>query len=458
MTTHRDPTPPPSPEAGEGTGTGNAPSPSAASAAGAVPACAPAPPALTGSPFDSPTFTSATFVTVGRGPLLALVTLWLLTRAGMLLLLVRDSLGIGGVGREVSVLYQFWYDQFTHGTFPVNDVTWQYPPGAALVIVSPAALPWLTYVQAFVALTLLADAVVTAALARADRRRVTHGAWLWVCGLPLLLHLPLARYDVQVTALAVLSLLALSSRSVLGHRFGGALAAVGALVKVWPVLALIGTPRGRTTRDAWVCAAVTAAALLVALALSFSHAFGFLRQQGDRGVQIESLGGTALAVARATGLWTGRVRYRYGAFEYVGPYVSSVGRLALLLTVLAFCWLVVWRVRAARWTAATPLDAALAAVLLFTVTSRVISPQYMIWLLGLAAVCLTSRATVMRPVALLLLPAASLSSLAYPVLYEDLLTGSWPGVTVVALRNGLLLAAALLAARRLWTSTVAPPR
>ncbi|WP_426403652.1 glycosyltransferase family 87 protein [Streptomyces sp. R-07] len=411
------------------------------------------PPSRSRSPFDSDTFTAATFVTVGRGPYLALAASWLLSRAGMLLLLVRDDLGIGGVGREVA-LYQHWYGKFADGTFPPGDVTWQYPPGAGLVIMSPGILPWLTYFQAFVTLTLLADAVVTLALARADSARLTHGAWIWVCGLPLLLHLPLARYDVQTTALAVLALLALSARSTAAHQLGGALAGIGAMVKVWPALALIGTPRGRTSREAWTAAAVTALALLATLALFFSESLGFLRQQGSRGIQIESLGGTALALARATGAWPGRVEFRYGAFEYMGPYVSSLGHLALLLTVIAFGWLLLWRLRARRWTPATPLDAALAAVLLFTVTSRVISPQYMIWLLGLAAVCLTSRRTVMAPVALLLLPAAALSSLAYPVLYLDVVTGTATGLTVMLLRNALLLAAALLAARRLWTSTV----
>jgi hypothetical protein len=80
----------------------------------------------------------------------------------------------------------------------------------------------------------------------------------------------------------------------------------------------------------------------------------------------------------------------------------------------------------------------------------------MVWLLGLGAVCLTSRATVMRPVVLLLLPAAALSSLTYPVLYADVIAGTLPGLAVPALRNALLLAAALLAARRLWTATVTP--
>ncbi|MEV6332551.1 glycosyltransferase 87 family protein [Streptomyces sp. NPDC051909] len=393
-------------------------------------------------------------MTVGRGPLLALAAVWLLTRAGTLLLLIRDDLGIGGVGSEVYLLYRHWYGQFAQGTFPPGDVTWQYPPGAGLVIMAPGALPWLSYFQAFVALALLADAVVTGALARADRARLTHGAWYWALGLPLLLHIPLARYDVQTTALAVLALLALTARPTAAHRIGGVLAGLGAMVKVWPALALIGTPRGRTTREAWTSAAVTAVTLLAALALLFAEPLGFLRQQGDRGVQIESLGGTGLALARATGLWPGSVQFRFGAFEYVGPYVSTIGHLALFLTAAAFIWLVFWRIRALRWTPATPLDAALAAVLLFTVTSRVISPQYLIWLLGLAAVCLTSRATVMRPVALLLLPAAALSALAYPVLYEDVVVGSWLGIAVMTARNALLLAAAVLAARRLWTSTV----
>ncbi|MFI9290061.1 glycosyltransferase 87 family protein [Streptomyces gardneri] len=417
---------------------------------------APPPPSLTGSPFDSDTFTSATFVTVGRGPTLALVAVWLLTRVGMLVLLLRDDLGIGGVAREVD-LYRHWYGQFASGTFPPGDVTWQYPPGAGLVIMAPGLLPSLTYFQAFVALALLADVVITLALALADSERLTHGAWYWVCGLPLLLHLPLARYDVHTTALAVLALLAVNTRSTGAHQLGGALAGIGAMVKVWPALTLIGTPRGRTTREAWTAAVTAAVALVATLALFFSNSLGFLRMQGNRGIQVESLGGTALALAEAAGIWPGRVEFRYGSFEYVGPYASSLGHLSLLLTVIALGWLLLWRVRARRWTPATPLDAAFAAVLLFTVTSRVISPQYMIWLLGLAAVCLTSRRTVMRPAALLLLPAAALSSLAYPVLYLEVLAGTPTGITVMVVRNVLLLTAALLAARRLWTSTVTEP-
>ncbi|WP_407698114.1 MULTISPECIES: glycosyltransferase 87 family protein [Streptomyces] len=376
---------------------------------------------------------------------LALAAVWTATRTGMLVLLVIDRIGDSGVAGEVHQLYRGWYDQLVHGVFPLGDATWQYPPGAAIVFLSPAALPWLTYFQAFVALVLLADAVVTAALARAGVR----GAWFWVCGLPLLLNLPLARYDVPVTAVAVLALLTLRGRP----HLGGALAGIGALIKVWPLLTILGTPRGRTTRTVWGSAVAAVAVLTAVLLTGFSHPLDFLRQQGARGVQIESLGGTALQLAGRWG-WSGEVGYQYGAFEFTGPYVSSVARLSLALSLGALCWLVLWRIRARRWGPATPYDAALAAVLLFTVTSRVISPQYLIWLIGLAAVCLTSRHTTQRPVALLMAPAAVLSALVFPLLYDEVVHGTTLGCLLMVLRNGLLLTAAVVSCRRLWAATV----
>ncbi|WP_372345087.1 glycosyltransferase 87 family protein [Streptomyces sp. KL116D] len=391
----------------------------------------------------------ATWVRPGRLARAALPVTWLLTRAAALLLLARDGsapLGVGGVAREVHGLYAHWYGILAHGTFPADDPLWQYPPGAGPVLLAPGLLPWLSYFQAFVALTLATDALVTYALARGDRD--PRGAWLWVAGLPLLLHIPLARYDVQVTAFAVLALLAMDR----APRAAGFLAACGALVKVWPALTLLGAPRGRTTRQAWGSALVSAAALLLVLALAFRSPFSFLREQGGRGVQIESLGGTALMLARRFG-WPGQVRYQYGAMEFTGPYVHVVATASLALTAAAFGLLLWWRVRCRAYSAATPFDAALCAVLMFTVTSRVISPQYLIWLLGLAAVCLTSTYTTQRTVALLVVAAAGVSALAYPVLYEDVMAGTWTGCAVMAVRNALLLGGVFVSFRSLWRGT-----
>ncbi|MFE5939366.1 glycosyltransferase 87 family protein [Streptomyces sp. NPDC056470] len=385
-----------------------------------------------------------------RKSLAAIWTVWVLTRIGMVYLLVQDDIGVSNVSAEVEYLYPLWSERLTDGSYPVGDVTWQYPPGAGLLFLFPSLLPFLDYFAAFLVLTLAADAVVTLALARPGRRLA--GAWLWTAGLALLLNLPHGRFDIQVTALAVLALLAGRRHP----RAGGAFAALGALVKVWPLLTLVGTERGRTSRNAWRSAAVTAGALLAFLALAFRHSFDFLLQQGARGVQIESMGGTALSLMRASGMPIG-IEVRYGAIEFVGPHVATVTQLSLMATAAAFGWLMLWRGRASRWTEATPFDAALTAILLFTVTSRVISPQYMVWLLGLAAVCLTSRLTTQRPVAWLLLAASAVTALVFPTYYQEVMLGTTLGNTLMVVRNSLLLAATLVSCHHLWRATAEDP-
>ncbi|MEU4151392.1 glycosyltransferase 87 family protein [Streptomyces sp. NPDC026659] len=395
---------------------------------------------------------------VTPGPVPTLAAAWLATRALMLWLLAHSTeplLGGGAVTREVSRLYFHWYGVLSNGAFPTQDTMWQYPPGAGPVLLAPGALPGLDYLQGFVTLVLVTDALITALLVAAARRpgRSLAGAALWTGGLPLLLHIPLARYDVQVTALAVLCLLALGR----SPRLGGVFGALGALVKVWPALALLGVPRGRATRTAWAWSVGAGCAALALLAVLFSDPLSFLGEQGGRGVQIESLGGTLFNLARHAG-WPGLVRYQYGATELVGPGVRTVAGISLALTGAVFGLLVLWRLRARRWNPATPYDTALTAVLLFTVTSRVISPQYLVWLLGLAAVCLTSRHTSQRPVAVLILAATALSSLVFPVFYGEVTGGSWAGGLLALARVGLLVAAAVWSFVRLWRSTRPAPR
>ncbi|NEE31960.1 hypothetical protein G3M53_41775, partial [Streptomyces sp. SID7982] len=140
--------------------------------------------------------------------------------------------------------------------------------------------------------------------------------------------------------------------------------------------------------------------------------------------------------------------------EFVGPQVELVSTLALGLAVLALGWLLLWRLRARSFAVRTPADAAFTAVLLFTVTSRVISPQYVVWLVGLAAVCLVFRGTAMTLPAVLVLVAAGVTLLEFPVGFAHVVASDAWGVTLLVVRNGLLVAASLIAARRLWRSTV----
>lgn len=66
------------------------------------------------------------------------VVVWATTRA-LLMLCVFKVLVVPGadVTVDVSGIYHGWYEVLRTGTFPLSDVTWQYPPGAALAVLSP---------------------------------------------------------------------------------------------------------------------------------------------------------------------------------------------------------------------------------------------------------------------------------------------------------------------------------
>lgn len=232
------------------------------------------------------------------------VALWALTRI-ILLLCVFKVVVIPGpdVTFDIEEIYQGWYEVLRTGTYPLDDVTWQYPPAAAFPILAPGLLPFLGYSAAFFVLAFLCDALVFGLLLHTGRRagRSPRGAWIWIAGVPLLGPTAYARYDVMVTAVAVAALLA-AGRS---PRVLGALAGFGAVLKVWPVLLLAGTPKGRATFRSWPAAVGAAAAVLLFCVLWMPGALAFLSFQRDRGTEVESLGSMVFHVARHLG-WSGR--------------------------------------------------------------------------------------------------------------------------------------------------------
>ncbi|MFH8236161.1 glycosyltransferase 87 family protein [Streptomyces sp. NPDC018321] len=386
--------------------------------------------------------------TDARRPAVWLLTAWGATRLVLLLFVLKVWVFPGpDVTSDVSVIYWNWYEILRTGTFPLDDVTWQYPPVAALAILSPALLPFLEYATAFFVLACLADLAVLALLWHAGRGsgRSPRGAWVWVVGVPLLGPTVYARYDVMVTAVAVAALLAAGRHP----RAAGVLVGLGAMLKVWPALVLLGM-RGRAR---WAAAALSAAGLAVVFAVSMPGAFAFVTFQRDRGTEVESLGALVFHVARQFG-WDGEVLLNYGSVEFLGPYVGTVSKVALALTALAFGWLLLWRLAASRFVGHTAADTAFVAVLMFTVTSRVISPQYMVWLIGLAAVCLCFRASRMRLPVVMVLVASLVTVLEFPLYFAEVVASDPLGVTLLFVRNGLLVAATLVAARVLWRDTV----
>jgi hypothetical protein len=406
-------------------------------------------------------------------PVAALLVVYVVTRVFLLLLTAREGhFVLPSVTADVRDIYQGWFDVLRQGHFPQNDVKWQYPPAAALVLLAPGIMPF-AYPVSFYVLSFLVDVLTFVVLVRAGRRgdpeRATGqpwAAWVWAVGVALGGPIGYGRYDLIVTGVAVSGLVLLGGLAPddrdAGRRrkWGGALLAFGALLKVWPALLLIGVGAGRRWRDAWTGAVISGAALTLGFVLTMPGALSFLGHQGGRGIEVESIGALPFQIAVHHG-WPGRVQLSYGSMEYLGPHVRLVARICLVLSVLALLWLIAWRATARTWRVSTTADAAFVAVLLFVVTSRVISPQYMVWLVGLAAVCALHFGpggdSVMRLPAGLVLIATALSCIEYPYYFQELLAAGRGAVMLVTVRNLLLVAAALIGATRLWRTTRATP-
>jgi len=73
-----------------------------------------------------------------------------------------------------------------------------------------------------------------------------------------------------------------------------------------------------------------------------------------------------------------------------------------------------------------------------------------VWLLGVAAVCLTRPDTLMRVPAWLVLGATSVTQLIFPLFYHSLRGGQIYSGAILLGRNAVLVVAAVYALRALW--------
>jgi hypothetical protein len=398
--------------------------------------------------------------TVRRQP----VVPWYVGTRVLLLLLALNVLRYfnrGAITGDINTYHQWITQSFDHGQYPLDDQRWQYPPGAAVPLLLPHWLPGSYWVLFFV-MCLVADIAVFWMLMRAARQAAPDkpspaGPWLWTLGIAAIGPMAYGRYDLVVTATAVAALtVTLRSRRTTAVA-RGVLIGVGTFLKVWPVAILFGAPKRRNGR--LLVGAATAAAVLPTLALQllFPGVLSFLTNQKSRGIQVESVFATPFLVGKWFG-WSGTVlNTEYGAYEYLGPGVPIAGKAALLATAVGFAVLLLIR-RRAGGSGGFPFpallaDVAFAAVLVAVVTSRVLSPQYLVWLLGVAAVGLTRRETLMRVPAWLVLGAASVTQLIFPLFYHSLRNGQIYSGLILLGRNALLVAAAVLALRALWRAT-----
>lgn len=311
-------------------------------------------------------------------------------------------------------LYDWWAGNIADLHFPINDPMWQYPPLAAVVFLAGYLIAGNTV--GFVFLATIADLAIFALLTQRGREQVnSKPATIWVVAPLVMGPIILGRFDVFVTLAAVVALLYVGQ----ARRFGIAIA-VGALLKVWPLLLLLATPKDSAVRViAWFTATFTLGSLL--LSLWWDDSFSFIGGQRSRGLQIESVGALPYQIWNA-GPSTVTSAFQFGAIEVVAYGTQVVSLVITLIGLSLLGVLFYWKV-SGRLHEANPADMALLAILVSIVTSRVLSPQYMVWIFGLLAVCAFSPQVNFRKIATLIFLSAGIGQIIYPWWYVNLQQG-----------------------------------
>jgi uncharacterized membrane protein len=300
------------------------------------------------------------------------------------------------VGEDV-VLYHTYGDAVSSGSVPYRDFAVVYPPGALPAFVAPA--PASDFNAAFEVEMLLCGLTVVVLVGLASPR------WpaLLLVGLsPILVGVLMqTRYDLWPAALTVGAMVALLRD---WYRVGWALLAAATVAKgfaicLWP-LAAVWTARraGRSEllrAGAWG-AGVLVAALLPFVIVSPRGVWESFRDQVIRPLQIESLGGSVLMTAKRA-----QVVFTYGSHNIPGTPAEllAAGLGVVEICALAWCW---WSFARADPDAERFCALAAASVCAFVAFGKVLSPQYLIWLVplvalvrgrrGLAAIALLSAA------------------------------------------------------------------
>lgn len=347
-------------------------------------------------------------------------------------------------------VYRTYAEPVLAGGLPYRDVFSEYPPLASPAIVLPGLVGTGAdaFRLAFAGWTLLLAAAVVllcgalAARAGGSRARAMFAAAL----MPVLLGaLARTHFDLAPVALTLGALwLLCAGRS----RTGMAVLGLGAMTKFFPLLVApvaLAWLVGRGNRREALQGAAALAAVVVALggaaaAASPAGALEALRYHVDRPVQIESTPALALLALDEVGLGdaVSVSSHRSDGLVHEADWLVSGGLAAILVGVVA----VLTVVAARRPDPRSLVLASLAAVVAFVVLGKVLSPQFMIWIVPLGALAFAWR---LHALAATVAAAAVLTQLEFPARYFDLVAREPLPVGVVALRNVALLAVLALA-------------
>lgn len=325
-----------------------------------------------------------------RGPLLAGLSITLASWAFVSFVPAFALWNIGDLR-----FYITWGNMLAQHVVPYRDFRIEYPPGALPWFAGPVYLRKLAGYRGsyyfwfriqMLAVALFIVPAVTLALARLGVSRRHAYAALAVIGLaPALLGpISVSRYDYVPALLTVVGIAALLA----GWPTLACVAfALGALTKIYPILLVPFAlyelwRRGRAAgvaRGVAAAAVVLAAGTLPFIVLGPHGVYWALHRQLARPIEVESLAATAFITAHEIAGLHLHVIKSAGSDNLSGAGTHAAATISGIVTALAVLLVYVRFNRSSR-RPADMVAAAAAVVTAYVTFSKVLSPQYLLWL------------------------------------------------------------------------------
>ena len=322
-------------------------------------------------------------------------------------------------------VYKRYGEAMTAGQVPYRDFRPEYPPAALPAFVLPALGPSGEYRTLFEILMLACGmgivTLVAATLARVGMAgRGLYAAVALAALAPLALgSVVLTRFDLWPALLTAAALAALVSGR---DRLGLGILGLATAAKLYPAVLLpvalvYAARRGSQNALAALVAfmGVVGLCFLPFLLLAPEGVWASIERQTGRPLQIESLGAALLLAGKQLGLYEPTVVSTFGSQNVAGSLPDRLASLQTLLQIVAVVavWVAVTR---ARDPIAGLLGGSAAAVVAFVAFGKVLSPQFLIWLIPLVplAVAVSGLGT---PV--LFVTALVLTQIWFPTHYWD---------------------------------------
>jgi hypothetical protein len=365
-------------------------------------------------------------------------------------------------------VYQRYGNQIAHGKVPYRDFPLEYPPGALPMF----ALPGLAapghgqdvkpgFRRTFETLMWMCGAVALLAMAL-TLRALRASPWvplLFAALAPLALgSVILSRFDLWPAVLVAGATAAL----VAGRfRTGHALLGIGAAAKFYPgvllPLAVAYTWKRRGRKEALVCLGLTvgmfALIFLPFVVLAPGGVWHSVSVQLGRPLQVESLGAAVLLVAHHVFGFGLAGETSHGSQNVAGAAADALGIASTVVQIAVLVWIWVSFARGPA-TGSAFVRASAAAVCAFVAFGKVLSPQFLIWLIPVVPLVRGRRGLW---ACALLLVALVLTQIWFPFRYFRLALDFETGLSWVLLARDLVLVAlALLLATSLRRDATRP--